>query len=302
MNRRQLAQALAHCRVTPGRRLDLAQHPTDWLPFIDKDEKAAAEMKDRAAELLDESRQRLAEAQELLYANDRFSLLVILQGLDAAGKDGIVKHVMSGVNPAGCQVTSFKQPSAEELDHDFLWRYHCRLPPRGTIGLFNRSYYEEVLVVRVHPEILANEKLPPRAVGPRIWKERFESIRSFETHLTRNGTIIRKFFLNVSQQEQHKRLLERLDEPHKFWKFNPADVEERRYWDDYMHCFTEALSATSTRQAPWYVIPADRKWLAHSLVAYVLAETIASLKLAFPKPTAAEREAMEKAKKILRKE
>lgn len=301
MDRRQLARALTHCRMTPGRPLDWAQHPTDWLPFIAKGEKAETLLKDRAAELLDESRQRLAEAQELLHANDRYALLVILQGLDAAGKDGIVKHVMSGVNPAGCQVTSFKQPSAEELDHDFLWRYHRRLPPRGAIGLFNRSYYEEVLVVRVHPEILEAEKLPPGTVGPGIWKERFESIRSFETHLARNGTVIRKFFLNVSQREQHKRLLERLDDPHKFWKFNPSDVEERRYWDDYMRCFAEALTATSTRQSPWYVIPADRKWLARSLVAYILAETIAGLKLEFPKPTPADREAMEEAKKILRK-
>jgi PPK2 family polyphosphate:nucleotide phosphotransferase len=238
--------------------------------------------KSEAADILRLGTQWLAEEQDMLYAQDRWSLLLVFQAMDAAGKDGTIKHVMSGVNPQGCQVFSFKQPSAEELDHDFLWRYAIRLPERGRIGIFNRSYYEEVLVVRVHENILQRQKLPAPLVSKRIWDERLRDIAQFEDYLTRQGTIILKFFLHVSRKEQRKRFLERLDSPDKHWKFSPSDVHERKFWDDYMRAFEEAIRATASKHAPWYVVPADNKWFTRLFVVAAIVEAIEKLDLAYP--------------------
>ncbi len=224
----------------------------------------------------------LAELQNKLYAQDRWGVLLIFQAMDAAGKDGAIKHVMSGVNPQGCQVYSFKSPSAEDLDHDYLWRCTKSLPNRGHIGIFNRSYYEEVLVVRVHPKFLEKQKLPPRLVGKEIWNERFEDIRNFERYLTKNGVIVRKFFLHVSKKEQKRRFLERIDDPLKNWKFSSNDAAERDYWDDYMDAYEEMIQETATKDAPWYVVPADNKWFTRVVVAAALVESLADLDLAYP--------------------
>ncbi|MBV8746340.1 MAG: polyphosphate kinase 2 family protein, partial [Xanthobacteraceae bacterium] len=233
--------------------------------------------KAEAAELLQRGTEWLAEEQEMLYAQDRWSLLLVFQAMDAAGKDGTIKHVMSGVNPQGCQVFSFKQPSAEDLDHDFMWRYAKALPERGRIGIFNRSYYEEVLVVRVHQEILKRQRLPAPLVGKRIWNERLADIAHFEDYLTRQGTIILKFFLNLSRDEQKKRFMRRLDRPDKHWKFSAADVRERQYWSDYTHAFEEAIRATASKHAPWFVVPADNKWFTRLVVAAAIVETVEQL-------------------------
>jgi PPK2 family polyphosphate:nucleotide phosphotransferase len=238
--------------------------------------------KKRARKELEASIERLRELQRMLYAQDRWSVLLVFQAMDAAGKDGTIRAVMSGINPAGCQVFSFKRPTPEELDHDFLWRTAIRLPERGRIGIFNRSYYEEVLVVRVHPEILDGQRLPVRSKGNRIWKERFESITDHEKHLARNGTAILKFWLNVSKREQRRRFLARIEEPEKNWKFESADVAERAHWDDYMRAFEEALNATSRPWAPWYAIPADDKPFMRAAVADVLVRALESLGLAYP--------------------
>ena len=219
--------------------------------------------------------------------------------MDAAGKDSVIEHVMSGVNPQGCQVYSFKQPSSEELDHDFLWRTTRCLPERGRIGVFNRSYYEEVLVVRVHPQILAKQKLPPALVTERVWKERYEDIGAFERYLSRNGTVIRKFFLNVSKEEQRQRFLARLDEPEKNWKFAAADVEERRHWDEYMKAYEKMIEATSSEEAPWFVIPADHKWFTRLAVADVIVETLEGLDLHFPEVSEAQRQELQQARALL---
>ena len=238
--------------------------------------------KGQAADLLQRGTQWLAEEQDMLYAQKRWSLLVVFQAMDAAGKDGTIKHVMSGVNPQGCQVFSFKQPSSEDLDHDFLWRYVKCLPERGRIGIFNRSYYEEVLVVRVHEDILKRQNLPPPLLSKGIWDERLFDIAHFEDYLTRQGTIILKFFLNVSRKEQKKRFMERLDRPNKHWKFSPSDVHERKFWGDYMHAFQEAIRATASKRAPWYVVPADNKWFTRLLVAAAIVEAVENLDLAYP--------------------
>ena len=222
----------------------------------------------------------------MLYAQNRWSLLLVFQAMDAAGKDSTIKHVMSGVNPQGCQVVSFKQPSSEDLDHDFMWRYSRRLPERGRIGIFNRSYYEEVLVVRVHEEILKRQQLPPPLVSKRIWDERLADIAHFEDYLTRQGTIILKFFLNVSRKEQKKRFMERLDRPEKNWKFSASDVHERKFWGDYMHAFEEAIRATASEHAPWYVVPADNKWFTRLVVAAAIVEAVEQLDLAYPEVSA----------------
>src|SRR5215475_8658461 len=235
-----------------------------------------------AAELLQRGTAWLAEEQELLYAEGRRSLLIVLQAMDAAGKDGTIKHVMSGVNPHGCQVFSFKQPSSQDLDHDFLWRYAKCLPERGRFGIFNRSYYEEVLIVRVHEQILKQQKLPAPLVSKRIWDERLADIAHFEDYLTRQGTIVLKFFLHVSRKEQKKRFMERLDQPDKHWKFSASDVQERKFWDDYMHAFEEAIQATASKHAPWYVVPADNKWFTRLLVAAAIVEAVERLDLAYP--------------------
>ena len=228
---------------------------------------------------------RLAELQRLLYAHDRYSLLVIFQAMDAAGKDGAIAHVMSGVNPQGCQVFSFKHPSAQELDHDFLWRSNLCLPERGRIGIFNRSYYEEVLVVRVHPEILAAQALPAESLAAKdFWQHRYDSINDLERHLHRNGTRVVKFFLHMSKEEQRKRFLERLEKPKKFWKFSPADLAEREHWDDYMRAYEACLARTSTAHAPWYAVPADDKRSARLIVSQVLLETLEGLEMSYPQP------------------
>jgi PPK2 family polyphosphate:nucleotide phosphotransferase len=257
--------------------------------------------KEDAEEDLQKDILRMAELQDKLYAQDRWSVLLIFQAMDAAGKDGAIKHVMSGVNPQGCQVFSFKAPSEVELQHDFLWRTTRDLPERGHIGIFNRSYYEEVLVVRVHPQILAAQKTPPSLVGKHIWEERFEDIRCFERHMARSGTVIRKFFLHVSKKEQKQRFLARLDEPGKNWKFSAADIRERGYWDDYQDAYEEMIRNTATEHAPWFVIPADNKWFTRLAVSAVVVEALESLGLAYPKVEAAKKRELAVAKKELEK-
>jgi PPK2 family polyphosphate:nucleotide phosphotransferase len=244
--------------------------------------------KKEAGELLQHGIAGLAEEQDMLYAQDSWSLLLIFQAMDAAGKDSTIKHVMSGVNPQGCQVSSFKQPSSEELDHDFMWRYVRHLPERGRIGIFNRSYYEEVLVVRVHTETLRRQKLPAPLLGKHIWDERLADIAHFEDYLTRQGTKILKFFLHVSHKEQKKRFLDRLEEPEKNWKFSASDVQERKFWDDYMDAFEEAIRATASKHAPWFVVPADNKWFTRLVVAAAIVDAMESLGLAYPKVGAAK--------------
>ena len=238
--------------------------------------------KGEASDLLQRGTEWLAEEQDMLYAQNRWSLLLVFQAMDAAGKDGTIKHVMSGVNPQGCQVFSFKQPSSEDLDHDFFWRYSKCLPERGRIGIFNRSYYEEVLVVRVHEDILKRQRLPQPFVGEDIWDERLSDIAHFEDYLTRQGTIVLKFFLNLSRKEQKRRFMERLDKPDKHWKFSASDVHERKFWRDYMHAFQEAIRATASERAPWYVVPADNKWFTRLIVAAAIVEAIEKLDLAYP--------------------
>jgi PPK2 family polyphosphate:nucleotide phosphotransferase len=254
-------------------------------------EDAAAELPTKVA--------RLADLQERLYAHNKWGVLLIFQAMDAAGKDSVIKHVLSGVNPQGCQVASFKAPSSEELDHDFMWRTTLRLPERGRIGVFNRSYYEEVLVVRVHPELLDSQRLPSGLVTPRIWKERFDDITAFERHLARSGFVIRKFFLHVSKEEQRQRFLDRLDEPEKRWKFSPGDVRERERWDDYMDAYEDMIRQTSAPHAPWIVVPADRKWFAHHVVATAVVEALEALDLRLPKMSAAGRSELARAKREL---
>jgi PPK2 family polyphosphate:nucleotide phosphotransferase len=268
---------LARYRVTKGKRFRLEDYdPGDTGGMKSESKQEARELLHRGVELL-------AEYQDKLYAQDRWAVLLIFQAMDAAGKDSTIKHVMSGVNPQGCEVYSFKQPSSEELDHDFLWRCVPSLPNRGHIGIFNRSYYEEVLVVRVHPEYLGAQKLPPELVTKKIWDERCEDIASFEGYLSRQGTVIRKFFLNVSKEEQKKRFLARLDEPEKHWKFSAADVRERQFWDDYMAAYEKMIRATATPHAPWYVVPADNKWFTRLVVAAAVVKTLDDLDLRYPR-------------------
>jgi PPK2 family polyphosphate:nucleotide phosphotransferase len=278
-------------RVRPGRPVNLRRYdPADTGPF---------KSKQKATRQLDADIARLVALQEHLYAQDRWSVLLIFQAMDAAGKDSAIKHVMSGLNPQATQVFAFKRPSEEELDHDYLWRTTRSLPERGRIGIFNRSYYEEVLVVRVHPEILARQKVPVSLVTSRVWTERFEDINAFERYLSRNGTLIRKFFLHVSKDEQRRRFLERLDEPAKNWKFEAADLGERDRWDDYMKAYEQALSKTSTDEAPWFVVPADHKWFTRLVIARLVVEALESLDLAFPKPTQAHLDSLAEARKRL---
>jgi len=252
-----------------------------------------------AQEHLQHSISQMEEMQNKLYAQDRWSLLLIFQAMDAAGKDGAIKHVLSGVNPQGCDVHSFKVPSEEELDHDYLWRSVKRLPERGKIGIFNRSYYEEALVVRVHPEVLSREKMPPQLAGKDLWQERFQDIRHFEKYLAHNGTVIRKFFLHLSKGEQKQRFLARLDEPEKNWKFSAADIREREYWDKYMAAYEDMVRNTATKHSPWYVVPADHKWFTRLVVASVIVETLESLKLQYPRVSAEQRKTLQAARKEL---
>jgi PPK2 family polyphosphate:nucleotide phosphotransferase len=258
--------------------------------------------KGEARDLLQRGTEWLAEEQDMLYAQDRWSLLLIFQAMDAAGKDGTIKHVMSGVNPQGCQVFSFKQPSREDLDHDFMWRYAKCLPERGRIGIFNRSYYEEVLVVRVHEHILQGQKLPAPLLSKRIWDERLSDIAHFEDYLTRQGTIVLKFFLHVSRKEQKKRFMERLERPDKHWKFSASDVQERKFWDDYMHAFEEAIRATASKQAPWYVVPADNKWFTRLLVAAAIVEAVEKLDVAYPTISAEKKKELQAVRAALSRE
>jgi PPK2 family polyphosphate:nucleotide phosphotransferase len=258
--------------------------------------------KGEAAELLARGTEWLAEEQDMLYAQDSWSLLLLFQAMDAAGKDGTIKHVMSGVNPQGCQVFSFKQPSREDLDHDFMWRYVKCLPERGRIGIFNRSYYEEVLVVRVHREILKRQRLPAQHIGKRIWDERLVDIAQFEDYLSRQGTIILKFFLHVSRTEQKRRFMQRLDRPQKHWKFSSADIRERGFWGDYMDAFEEAIRATAAHHAPWFVVPADNKWFTRLVVAAAIVEAVEKLELSYPKIDAAKKKELVAARAALARE
>ncbi|HEY2498258.1 MAG TPA: polyphosphate kinase 2 family protein [Candidatus Angelobacter sp.] len=269
------------------------------LKDFDPGDISGIESKEEANKLLQQGIEFLADRQERLYAQDQWAVLLIIQAMDAAGKDSLIKHVMSGVNPQACEVSSFKQPSTEELNHDFLWRTTRRLPERGKIGIFNRSYYEEVLVVRVHQEFLAKQHLPPELVSKKIWKERFEDICNFERYLTRNGVVIRKFFLNLSKEEQKKRFLARLDEPEKNWKFSEADVHERQHWDEYMNAYEDMIRHTSTQEAPWYVVPADHKWFTHVAVSSAIIHTMDKLDLQTPKVDKARREQLEAARQEL---
>jgi PPK2 family polyphosphate:nucleotide phosphotransferase len=258
------------------------------LVHIDPDDTAGLSKKDEPPALLTRGIERLSQLQEKLYAQDRWALLLVFQAMDAAGKDSTIKHVMSGINPQGCQVHSFKAPSAEELDHDYLWRSTCRIPARGEIGIFNRSYYEETLVVRVHPDLLEHEKLPDALVTKDIWNERFEDINAFERYLARNGVAVVKFFLHLSRKEQKKRFMSRLDERDKTWKFSAQDVRERALWDDYMKAYDEMIRATSAPHAPWYVVPADHKWFTRLVVASAVVDALESLDLRYPRMDAAQ--------------
>jgi PPK2 family polyphosphate:nucleotide phosphotransferase len=293
---------LDHLVVKPGTPAALRDRDPGWTGGPDFEGLSEDELRAEAKAVLAQGVEELSEAQELLWASDTNAVLVVLQAMDAAGKDSAIEHVMSGVNPQGVQVVSFRQPSAEELDHDFLWRIARAVPERGRIGIFNRSHYEEVVAVRVHPEWLEHQKLPPATRGPRFWDDRYDDINNFERHLDRNGTKILKFFLHVSKAEQKRRFLARLDEPHKEWKFNAADIAERARWDDYMTAFDQALTATSTPWAPWYVIPADHKWLTQALVAAVLVDTIRGLGLRWPQVSEAEHEANLEARRQLEAE
>jgi PPK2 family polyphosphate:nucleotide phosphotransferase len=286
-------------QVKPGRKFSLKHHDPGWAGGSEFKELRRDELKARAVEFLQTNVGELAAAQELLYASDVHSVLIVLQAMDAAGKDGTIKHVMSGVNPQGCQVFSFKKPSDEELDHNFLWRYMKALPERGRIGIFNRSYYEDVLVVRVHPEILTHQKLPPGDRGRKFWDGRFDDINRFERHLARNGTLILKFFLHLSKKEQKKRFQARLEEKDKHWKFSFADLKERAFWDDYQAAFADALQTTSTRWAPWWVIPADHKFVTRALVAGITTESIRRLGLKLPAVTAEQRRQLASARRQL---
>ena len=266
---------LKRYRVENGRKFRLKDHSPEDTAGLDIE-------KDAAKVLLKMGIERMVELQEKLYAQDRWSVLLVFQAMDAAGKDSTIKHVLSGLNPQGCEVHAFKAPSGEELDHDFMWRTNRRLPARGHIGIFNRSYYEEVLVVRVHRAILGAQKLPPRLVTRDIWKQRFEDIRNFEAYLGRNGTVVRKFFLNVSREEQKRRFMERIDNPAKNWKFEMADVRERGHWDEYMAAYEEAIAATATTDAPWYVVPADHKWFARVVISSAIVHALEKIDPKFP--------------------
>jgi PPK2 family polyphosphate:nucleotide phosphotransferase len=280
-------------RITDGEAFKLKHiDPQDTLDLKSED-------KPKAQEALKNGIELLAELQDKLYAQDRWSVLLIFQAMDAAGKDGAIKHVMSGINPQGCQVFSFKAPTSEDLDHDFMWRCMKRLPERGRIGIFNRSYYEETLIVRVHKEILEKQKLPEKLVTKYIWDERFKDIRNLEKYLTRNGTIIRKFFLHVSKEEQKKRFLERIDNPDKNWKFSSADSKEREYWDDYMTAYEDMIRNTATKDSPWYVVPADNKWFTRLVVAAAVIDSLASLDLKYPEVSEEKLKELAEAKRLL---
>ncbi|HQA81460.1 MAG TPA: polyphosphate kinase 2 family protein [Methanoregulaceae archaeon] len=288
--------------VSPGSRVSLERYDTGWAQDDELKKVGKDAIKERAAEILEANRAALAESQELLWASNLYSFLIVLQGMDTSGKDGTIKHVMAGVNPQGCRVTSFKVPTSEETDHNFLWRYIRALPARGEIGIFNRSYYEDVLVVKVHPEILDHQQMPPGKRGDKFWNARYDDINAFERHLVQNGTFILKFFLHISREEQKKRLMERLEDKEKYWKFSLSDLAERRFWDDYQSAYEMMLSKTSTRIAPWYIIPADYKWIARSLIADIISTKIRSLDLKYPEVSAETLKQLEGAREQLARE
>ena len=292
-------------KVPSGKRVDLKSFEPGWVPssiveLAKAQGKKAA--KEKALGIVEENRKKLTSMQELLWANGTYSMLIILQGMDASGKDGVISHVMSGVNPQGCEVHGFKTPTEEEINHDFLWRYTKVLPERGRIGIFNRSYYEDVLIVKVRPEILEKEKLPEGSKGNSFWKERYEDINEFERHLVRNGTAIMKFYLNISKEKQKERLLKRLEDPDKTWKFSLTDLSERGKWGQYMEAYEDVLNETSTDWAPWYVIPANHKWVSHAAISEIMVSRIEGLKLEYPVLTDDQQAFFKKAKADLEKE
>jgi PPK2 family polyphosphate:nucleotide phosphotransferase len=287
------------CRVPHKGSIRLKDHDPAWAGDPERPKK---ERRALAEKMLTQDVSELSEAQERLYASDSWSVLIILQALDAAGKDGTIKHVMSGINPQGCEVYSFKHPSAQELEHNFLWRCMKTLPERGRIGIFNRSYYEEVLIVRVHPELVAAQRIPEARPKPSFWEDRYDDINNFERHLTRNGTAIVKFFLNVSKEEQRQRFLDRVNDPNKHWKFSASDLAERGYWDEYQTAYEEMLNATSTKWAPWYVVPADHKWVTRGIVAAILTRTLNSLDLRYPEVSPEKLAQIEAARRQLESE
>ena len=286
------------CRVEKENSFTLADYDTSWAGAEEIQRLSEKKLKNKTKKILKENLKELSELQELLYASNKRSLLLIFQAMDAAGKDGTIKHVMSGVNPQGCQVFSFKKPSAEELDHNYLWRYSRKMPERGRIGIFNRSYYEEVLVLKVNPHYMSDVKNPDKT----FWDNRYEDINNLEKHLSRNGTVILKFFLNVSKEEQRNRFMDRLNTPDKHWKFSDADLIERKKWDKYQSAFEDAINATSNNYAPWYVIPADNKWIMRSIVSTIITETIGSLNLEAPKVSDSKKEMLDDARKELEAE
>jgi PPK2 family polyphosphate:nucleotide phosphotransferase len=294
----RLSALIEKCRVPSGRRVRLNDYDTSWggKPLRKKFNRQMLES------LLADDIAKLAKAQELLYAADSWSVLLILQAMDAAGKDSTIKHVMSGVNPQGCQVYGFRQPSVEDLNHTFLWRCMKTLPERGRIGIFNRSYYEEVLVVKVHRELLSAEHIPNPKSRKKLWEGRYDDINKFERHLVRNGTLILKFFLHVSKEEQRQRFLDRVNKPDKHWRFSPDDIHERQFWDKYMEAYEGCLTQTSTDWAPWYIVPADQKWVTRTLVASIVAQAIGGLRLEYPRITRQQRKEIKEAKKQLLRE
>ena len=292
-------------KVPSGKKVSLKDYDLAWIPKWaqkqeEKDGKKA--VKQQAMDILESNRQKLVKMQDFFWANSTYSMLIVLQGMDAAGKDGTIRHVMSGVNPQGCQVTGFKAPSEQELMHDFLWRNSKALPEKGIIGIFNRSYYEDVLIVKVRPEVLQREKLPKTLVGKQFWAQRYEDINMFEQHLARNGTVVLKFYLNLSKEHQKQRLLKRLDDPDKNWKFSINDLSERSKWGDYVDAYEEMLNATSTEWAPWYIIPADKKWVTHASISEIIVSQIKKLDLKYPVLSKDQLAALEKAKAELNKE
>ena len=293
----EVAHSFCHpYKITKGKEFKLKQiDPADTSGFPDGD-------KEKAKDVLAKGIKAITMLQDMLYAQDQYSVLMIFQAMDAAGKDGAIKHVMSGINPQGCEVASFKSPTSTDLDHDYLWRCNLKLPERGRIGIFNRSYYEEVLVVKVHPEFLASQKVPADLVDENIWENRYDEIRNYEKYLSRNGTVILKFFLHLSRKEQKKRFLERIENPDKNWKFSSNDAKERAYWDKYMDAYEEMIRNTATKHAPWYVVPADNKWYTRLVVAASLIDTLASLDLAYPKVDKRKLEELEESRKALENE
>lgn len=292
-------------KVPSGKKISLKDYDSNWVPCWakEKEEKDGNKaVKERATEFLETNQKKLEELQGLFWASGTFSILIILQGMDGAGKDSTIQHVMSGVNPQGCQVTSFKTPSEEELNHDFLWRHERALPERGRIGIFNRSYYEDVLIVKVRPEVLEMQMLSPKLEGKQFWNQRYDDINSFERHLVRNGTIVLKFYLNLSKDEQKQRLLKRIEDADKNWKFSLTDLSERSKWANYMDAYEDLLNHTSTDWAPWYVIPADKKWVTHALISEILVWEIKKLDLKYPVMSPEQSEALKKAKIELEKE